>query len=234
MSRGLAGPTEGRVAQYVRTLADATALISDLGHDRLVDDLPPALSERLSAPRYRARLERRFIRRTGAVEAAPALFENPVPQLAAMGRAQVNQLILDTGIMCQYAVLRRIVDKSVLADLSDRLGLPLALHDARRATDSPSMDMAREIASPYPPAEDAQSIIDAILRDGMQCWCCWIHGQPESLHRFLDALIPSSGVDGTDVASRMDGKGEKCRPRVCRRRADLFVARLDLVLTEKG
>ena len=211
-----------------------TALIRDLDHRQIADDLPPALSERLSAPRYRARLERRFIRRTGAVEAAPMLFESAVPQLVALGQTRVNQLILDTGIMCQYAVLRRIVDKSVLADLSDRLGQPLASHDARRATQGPSIDMARDIASSYPPAEDPQSIVDAILRDGMQCWCCWVHGQPESLHRFLDALLPSSGIDGTNVASRKNDNGEKCRPRVCRRRADLFVARLDLVLSEKG
>ena len=202
-------------------------MLKNLSFERIGGDLPPDLSRRLLVSRFRTRLERRFLQRTGVANVLPDLIDSPAGILIGFGDAGLRDLIVDVGAMCQFAVLRRVVAQATLADLSERLGLPLATHDSRRATHGESLDRAREIASPHPAGEDEHALVDAILRDGLQCWTCWIHGQPSTLRDFFRALTPEIPQGGDDVAT------EGCRPRDCHRRAALFAARLDLARVER-
>jgi len=237
MTGTAASSTGRRAAQRIKTLTDIAALAEGLSHGNLAGDLPAALSERLTPSRFRTRLERRFLRRTGAADAPADLLEGPASRLVFLGDKGLRDVIVDTGILCQYAILRRIVDQSMLAELSADLGVALSMHDARRATHGESIDKARAIAAPNPAiGEGVEAITTAILRDGLQCWTCWVHGQPPSMIRFLGALTPTaphggSGRNGTDVATGIATEG--CRPRDCRFRSDLFSVRLDIALQDR-
>lgn len=237
MTTNAASPTERRSAQRIKTLTDIAALAKGLSHGNLVGDLPPALAERLTASRYRTRLERRFLRRTGASESPAALLEGPASRLVFLGDEGLRDVIVDTGILCQYAILRRIVDQSTLAELSSDLGVALTTHDARRATHGESIDKARAIAASAPAiGEGVEAITTAILRDGLQCWTCWVHSQPQSVTRFLSALTPTaphdgSGHGGTDTGTNIATDG--CRPRDCRFRSELFSVRLEIALQDR-
>jgi len=228
MTTSVANPAESRMGQRFKTLSDVTVLARNLDQRQISGDLPPVLAERLGLPRYRNRLERRFLRRVGAFVAAPELLDSVAPRLASFGEPALRGVIVETGVMCQYAVVRRIIDQSVLKELSASLGLSLANHDARRATSGESIEIARAIASPFVAlGDDTEAIVDAVLRDGLQCWTCWVHSQSPALQGFFNALIPSVPQDGTNVAS------EGCQPRDCRRRSGLFAARLDIALADR-
>ncbi len=229
MTGPVASSTERRAAQRLKTLIDVSDLVSRFDDHQINGDLMPAVAERLSARRFRSRLERRFLRRTGLADSLDTLADSEAPVVAGLGEAGLRAVIVDTGVMCQYAILRRIVDQSVLAELSRHLGLDLIRHDARRAVQGMSIDLARVIASPCHAAnQETETVINAILHDGLQCWTCWIHGQSQSLRPFFNALTPSLPQDRGVIAS--DG----CHPRDCRRRADLFAARLQKVLKDRN
>lgn len=212
--------------QRFKTLSEVSVLMRDIPSERINDDLPPELASRLAPARFRNRLERRFLFHTGVQAALPDLIASPAGALISLGEAGLRDLIVDAGAMCQFATLRQIVDQAALADLSTHLGLSLAGHDARRAIQGESLERAREIASPPPAGQEETALIDSVLRDGLQCWTCWIHGQPSALRDFFRALTPPIPQGGGDVAT------QGCRPRDCHRRAALFAARLDLVLAD--
>ncbi len=227
MTATVASPTESRAARRFKTLSDASRLMRDISSERLLADLPDDIPQRVAAPRFRARLERRFLLRTGAQAALPDLIDGPAGSLVSLGDRGLHILIVDTGIMCQFATLRQIVDQSVLTDLSTHLGISLIAHDARRAVEGEALDRARDIASPHPVGQGEDALVNAILRDGLQCWNCWIHSQKPSLGDFFRALTPSLPQDGSIVAT------EGCRPRDCERRAALFAVRFERALTDR-
>lgn len=227
MTQIVASSTESRAAQRLKALSDTATLLRKLSPERITCDLPPELANRLKHPRFRTRLERRFLLHTGAQASLPDLIASPAAALISLDESGLRDLIVDVGTMCQFAPLRRIIDQTVLADLSTRLGLPLAAHHARQATHGESLERAREIAAPHPVGEDEDALVEAILRDGLQCWTCWVHGQPSVLRDFFRALTPPIPQSGGEVAT------EGCRPRDCHRRAALFAARLDLALAER-
>ena len=229
MTTTVAIPAESRVAQRLKTLIEATRLVQNLDDNQIAGDLPRELAARLSASRYRPRLERRFLRSTGAMAILPELLESDALRVASLGEAGLRATIVDAGALCQYAALRRIIDQATLAGLSSALGLDLSRHDARRAMQGISIDIAREIASPVSAqASDLAALKQAILRDGLQCWDCWVHRQKNELRTFFAALTPGLPLDGTEIAA--DG----CKPRDCRRRAELLSARLDIALTNRA
>ena len=197
-------------------------LLGDLSTERLCVDIPPALTRHLSTPRFRTRLERRFLQRVGGAGVLSDLAEGPALRVVTLEEEGLRRLIADAGAMCQYSALRRIVDQSALAALSSRLDLRLSDHGSRRDTQGDSLDKAVEIAATPPMSDDRDSLAVAILREGLQCWFCWIHGQPKALGQFYRALTPSFPQEEADIAT------SGCRPRECRRRAALFEARLSL------
>ena len=213
--------------QRFKTLSDICTLMRAVPSARIQDDLPSELASRVASPRFRARLERRFLFRTGVHKVLPDLVASPAGALISLGEAGLRDLIVDAGAMCQFAPLRQIVDQTALADLSKHLGLSLAGHDARRAIQGESLARAREIASLHPVGQEESALVEAVLRDGLQCWTCWIHGQPPELRDFFKALTPPIPQGGGDVAT------QGCRPRDCHRRAALFAARLDLALADR-
>jgi len=141
MTGPVASSTERRAAQRLKTLIDVSDLVSRFDDHQINGDLMPAVAERLSARRFRSRLERRFLRRTGLADSLDTLADSEAPVVAGLGEAGLRAVIVDTGVMCQYAILRRIVDQSVLAELSRHLGLDLIRHDARRAVQGMSRGM---------------------------------------------------------------------------------------------
>jgi|GEM_PF-3613036 len=224
MTGAVANPAESPVAQRFKALTRLTTIAQSLDHAQIAGGLPPEFSQRLAHPRYRSRLERRFVRRTELVQVAAAGHDDVALRIASLGEDGLRDVIIDTGLMCQYAALRRIVDRSALSDLSKQMGVDLAGHDARRADQGEAIDLARAVAAPEVALTgDAEAVIDAVLQNGLQCWNCWTHRQPPVLARFLNALLPSlpEGDSGENRA--------QCRPGECRRRADLFSVRLNLV-----
>ncbi len=228
MTETVASPTESRAAQRFKTLSDTAALLGSLSSERLGDDLPSDMAQKLLSPRFRKRLERRFLLRTGVHDALPDLINSPAGKVISLGDAGLRDMIVDSGIMCHFAALRQIVDQVALKDLSTRLGLSLAAHDARRAVQGVSLDHASRITSRHPVGENDDELIEAILKDGLQCWCCWIHGQSIVLRDFFQALTPPTLYDGDYVAT------EGCCAKDCQHRAALFADRLSLTLAEHG
>lgn len=215
-------------AHRLGALRQTADMLRGLDHAQIADGIPADLSRRLAAPRYRARLERRFARRKGLGAGSDAP-DDSVRRAASLGEAGLRAVIVDAGVLCQYAALRRLVDQATLADLSAQLGLDLAAHDARRATQGEAIDLARALACPEPGrASDTEALIHAILDDGLRCWSCWVHARPPAFARFLDALIPGLPGDGPVVAS------QPCKPRDFARRAALFEARLVEASEERG
>lgn len=216
-----AHPAGSLVSQRIKTLKRLSVMLGHLDHVQLIGDAPAALTDLLRAPRYRDRLERRFARRTGVLDIPGEMLSAPVQQVAALGLDGVRYLIVDAGSMCHYAALRRIVDQSLLTDISAQTGLEMATHEARKATDTLSLKLARALAVPEPSdVTDSETIIHAILADGLHCWNCWVHSHPTAIRRFLEALLPILPGGGTNIA------GGSCTPRECRRRAELFDARI--------
>lgn len=228
MTRTARAPAAGQAANRLDAYRRMADMLRGLDHVQLSDGIPVALSRHLAAPRYRARLERRFARRTGLSSVFATLGE-PILDAASLGEAGLRAVIVDTGVLCQYAALRRLVDQAVLADLSAQLGLDLTAHDARRATGGEVIDLARALACPEPgPSGDVETLIHAILDDGLRCWTCWVHARPPGSARFLEALVPALPGAGPVIAS------EPCKPRDCARRAALFQARLTKASEERG
>ena len=212
------------MARRLKTLTDMRTMLGALSRERLLRDLPESLAGRLDAPRYRARLERRILHRSGAAGAVAELLDGPAPALVALEEEGLRRLVADVGAMCQYAALRRVIDRTVLDALSARLDLPLAGHDARIGRQGDSLDRAVEIAAPPPDTDDPDAVAHAILREGLQCWACWIDGHPPEQAGFYRILTPSfPGRDGEVSATG-------CRPRDCRPRVALFDARLALAV----
>ncbi len=222
MTPAVANRAECPVPQRLKTQRQAASLTAGISTAQIVGDLPPSLAVLLSESRYRMRLERRFLRKSRVGDSCRDLLASPAEAIIAHGEHGLQALIIDTGIVCHYAALRRIVDAATLAELSAFLGIALNTHDVRlsKASDSLSLSHLIDAQSPI----GVEPLAAAILQDGLQCWLCWIHRQPETLHEFFRQLTPPT----LRVGGLPDHSG--CTKRVCKHRAALFDIRHALVV----
>jgi hypothetical protein len=221
MTSAVATGAESSAARQLKTHIDVASIMGAMSRTQLAGSFAPALAGRLASPRFRKRLERRYLRCSGALKALPVLAEGQASDIVALGSDGLLSLIVDTGVVCHYAALRQIVDRSSIERLSRLVGHPLAEHEARYEGRSASLDLARQIGA-YAPA-DIEGLAAAIFRDGFQAWSCWTHRQDEAVLDFYRMLTPAFPTNVT--VQEIDG----CRKRDCSLRAALFETRLALV-----
>ncbi len=221
MTPTVASKAERLVPQRLKTDMRITSLMTTISSAQIMGNLHPDLAEILRSPRFRGRLERRYLRKARVFDSLPCLLSSEAESIVALGEHGLHALIVDTGIVCHYAALRRIVDVKALANLAKILGIALEGHDARITKASDSLTLSRLIRARSP--EEIEPLASAMLRDGLQCWNCWIERQPTSLHGFFRQLTPPA------LRSVALSDADACTARNCRHRAALFDIRRALV-----
>jgi hypothetical protein len=161
------------------------------------------------------------MRKAKVLDSLPTLLDSEAEAIASYGEHGLHALIVDTGIVCHHAALRRIVDAQTLSELGGLLGIALDTHDARIVKASESLSIARSITTKSP--ADVEPLAAAILHDGLHCWNCWIEHQPASLHGFFRRMTPSA-LRMQDMPDGVTRARSDCRHRV-----SLFDARRALV-----
>ena len=143
----------------------------------------PALASR----RFDLRLADRAARRMGLPECARiAAKSGPIRDLMIRDGA-VRSLIISVGAACHHARLSLVVDRADLAVIETGLGVSVdALLRQAEGTSRAAGKSVRSSGTDGAP----QDLIDAVMRDGANCWRCWLGTRETELARVLWAVTP--------------------------------------------
>lgn len=219
MKADAARGTERPAQRRLKNLTELSRVIRDVPEHLLLADLPDSVAPILKATRFRKRLEAGTLKASGVMRDPDVVSEPPVRDILGLSGAELRALICDTGVCCQFAALRKVLDQAELRRLSDALDVDLLDHAARSTVRTEEMKLTRFVLSASP-ADNDDGLQEAILRDGLACWVSWISRQHASARAFLMLLTPP------DLLDRMPHRPGARQSEDGRARSALFGLRL--------